>query len=442
MINLIFIPLCETNGSCGFHKLLFLVILVLPFQKFPTIFFENPEESKEVIILKLFTYLDEFAFIVSIVLVLWFILLKSAHYSLNLKDIPFTKYLLSLVAVSGISIIVNHVPILQGFFGIYDIVKNIIVIYVFTALYWSRDEFLAMIGWVKKIVIFLAIVGIIAEILALYGGIGVGYLVGSEENNRLGFYRVQSLTGYGSTNYLGMYALLGLFLIYTTTKSGIFKNLSLLATLCLIFLTFSRQAWIGLLVMSVLIKKRLLVPGLLIILGIGAMSLFGSDDYDPEVYYRTFTYCESFRLLRENPIFGAGVGMFGGLASTIFESPRYDDWSEYYRTLVYHMGSIDTFWPVIWGELGILGVIAFSLLWLSLFKRLKYMSNRFKTMRDVQMYTIGRILANYVVALVIMCFGTGLNCAFVVWTYFGLVGIYFSLYNQAQFQLKGKVRFQ
>lgn len=415
-----------------FHKLLFLVILVLPFQRFPTIFFERPEQYKEVIGLKLFTYLDEISFIISMVLVLWFILLKSPYYSLNLRNIPFTKYLLFLIAVSGISIIVNRVPPIQGLFGIYDIVKNIMVTYVFTALYWSRDEFLTIIGWVKKIVILLAIVGIIAEILALYGGIGVGYLVLSEEDKRLGFYRVQSLTGYGSGNYLGMYALLGLFLIYTTTKSGIKKKLSLLATLGLIFLTFSKQTWMGLFMMLVLTKKRLIVPGLLIIVGLTAMILFSSDDYDPEVYYRTFTYCESLKLLRANPIFGAGTGMFGGLASIIFESPVYDDWPEFHRNLGFNMGGIDAFWPIIWGEMGLLGVIAFSLLWSSIFRGLRYISNQFKTMGDVQMYNIGRILANYVIALVIMCFGTGLNGAFVVWTYFGLVGIYFSLYYKYQ----------
>lgn len=390
----------------------------------------------EFIVLRLYTYLDEISFIVAMTSILWFILLKVPHYSLNLKTIPFTKYLLFLIAVCVVSIIVNRVPFLQGLFGTYDIVKNIMVVYVFTALYWSKDEFLAMISLVKKIVILLVIVGIIAEILALYGEIGVGYLVTSEENKRFGFYRVRSLTGYGSTNYLGMYTLLGLFLIYTTTKSGLKKNLSLLATLCLIFLTFSRQTWIGLFMVLILIKKRLIVPILLIIVGIIAISLSDIESYDPELYYRTFAYCESFRLLRENPIFGAGTGMFGGLASKIFESPIYDDWTQYYRTMVYDIGSIDTFWPVIWGELGISGVIAFSLIWFSLFKGLRNIANRFKTIGDIQMYNIGRILANYVVALVIMCFGTGMNCAFVVWTYFGLVGIYFSINNRIQWQLK------
>ncbi|MEW6606962.1 MAG: O-antigen ligase family protein [bacterium] len=419
-------------------KILFLIILLLPFQRAPTIFFENQGEDIEFIAIRLFTYLDEISFIVAMTLILWFILLKLPHYSLNLKTIPLTKPLLFLIAVCVVSTIVNRVPFLQGLWGTYDIVKNIMVVYIFSALHWSKDEFLSMINLVKKIVIFLVIVGIIAEILALCGQIGVGYLVAPEENKRFGFYRVRSLTGYGSINYLSMYALLGLFLIYTTTKSGMKKNLSLLATLCLIFLTSSRQAWIGLFMMLVLIKKRLIVPGLLIIAGIIVMSLFDTESYDPELYYRTFAYYESFRLLRENPMFGAGTGMFGGLASKIFESPIYDNWPQYYRTLVYSIGSIDTFWPVIWGETGISGLIAFSLLWFSLFRGMQNIANRFKTIGDIQMYDIGNILANYAVALVIMCFGTGLNCAFVVWTYFGLTGIYFSLCNQMQLQLKEK----
>jgi len=417
-------------------KILFLLILLLPFQRFPNIFFERPEEAKEVIGLRLFTYLDELSFIISMMLVLSFILLRPSFYSLNLKNIPLAKCLFFLIAVSVVSMIVNHVPVLQGIFGIYDIVKNIVVVYVFAALYWSRDEFLTMIGWIKKIVMLLAIVGIIAEILALYGEIGVGYLVALENNNRLGFYRVQSLTGFGNINYLGMYALLGLFLIYATTKNSIKKFSSMLAVLCLIFLTFSRQAWIGLFIMLVLTKKRLIVPGLLIPITIALMTLYGSESYDTETYYRSFTYLESVRLLRENPIFGAGAGMFGGLASILFESPIYDDCPEYFRNMVNRMGSIDTFWPVIWGELGILGVIAFSLVWFSLFKGLAWMSNWFKKMGDVQMYNIGRVLKYYVLALFVMCFGTGLNAPFVVFTFFGLVGIYISLYRQSRVQLK------
>lgn len=295
-----------------------------------------------------------------------------------------------------------------------------------------------MIGWIKKIVILLAIVGIIGEILAFYGEIGVGYLVAPEEAKRFGLYRVQSLTGFGSINYLGMYALLGLFLIYATTKISIEKFLGILATLCLIFLTFSRQTWMGLFIMLVLTKKRLIVPGLLILISIALMTLYGSESYDPETYYRSFTYLESFRLLQENPIFGAGTGMFGGLASILFESPIYDDWPEYFRDMVNRIGSIDAFWPVIWGELGILGVIAFSLIWFSLFKGLGYMSNWFRNTGDGQMYNIGRILKHYIVALVFMCLGTGLNAPFVVFTFFGLVGIYISLYKQSRLQLEDK----
>ena len=183
-------------------------------------------------------------------------------------------------------------------------------------------------------------------------------------------------------------------------------------------------------------KKRLIVPGLLIPITIALMTLYGSESYDPEIYYRSFTYLESVRLLQENPIFGAGAGMFGGLASILFESPIYDDCPEYFRNMVNRMGSIDTFWPVIWGELVILGVIAFSLIWFSFFKGLVWMSNWFKKMGDVQMYNIGRVLKYYVLALFVMCFGTGLNAPFVVFTFFGLVGIYISLYRQSRVQLK------
>jgi hypothetical protein len=314
-------------------------------------------------------------------------------------------------------------------------------VYVFSSLYWTRDEFFSLIKWIKITVIILAIVGILGEFLAFYG-IGIGYLTAPEYLNRMGLFRVQSLSGYGSINYLAMYTLLGIFLIYTTTKNKKIKYLSIFLSVILLFLTFSRQAWLGLFVMLLLIDKRTRILGLFLIpilfLLMILISVYGIESYDPDKYYRAFTYIESLRLLKENYFFGAGIGMYGGLASILFESPIYNTWPDFFYDMVHSIGSIDAFWPVIWAETGILGFISFLLIYASLYRFIDKISETFKRYSDITMYKVGVVLKGYTIALIIMCFGTGLNSPMVSFTFFGLVGIYFSLYKQMRRELSNE----
>jgi hypothetical protein len=422
-------------------KILFFVILLFPFQRLPTIFFENLDQAKENLAFKIITYLDEMSFLMAIIMVLSFIAIKPKHYSFNFSKISFSKYVGAFVIIAFLSGIVNNVNIFQILFGIYDLIKNIAIVYVFSSLYWTRDEFFSLIKWIKITVIILAIVGILGEFLAFYG-IGIGYLTAPEYLNRMGLFRVQSLSGYGSINYLAMYTLLGIFLIYTTTKNKKIKYLSIFLSVILLFLTFSRQAWLGLFVMLLLIDKRTRILGLFLIpilfLLMILISVYGTESYDSDKYYRAFTYIESLRLLKENYFFGAGIGMYGGLASILFESPIYNTWPDFFYDMVHSIGSIDAFWPVIWAETGILGFISFLLIYASLYRFIDKISETFKRYSDITMYKVGVVLKGYTIALIIMCFGTGLNSPMVSFTFFGLVGIYFSLYKQMRRELSNE----
>ncbi len=411
-------------------RLLIVFLLMLPLQHLLKKVFAHNH-----LVVKLVAYSDEMSTLLMFGVLVTFVALRPRLYTFRMMELPTTIPLLLFVTVASFSMMFNSVSPLQGIFGIYDVVKNILVFYVFATLRWRREEFLSFVFWMKVIVIILAVTGIIAEILAVAGidpSLNPLVRMAGEHKKRLGLDRVISITGGGGVNYLGMYSLLGLFLIYATTKGKLKRFLGMFSTLGLIFLTFSRQTWMGLLAMMVLTKRKLIWPGLLIIVGIAAMTLPSVERLTPELYYRSFTYFEAFRVFLDHPVIGAGPGMFGGLASVLFRSPYYNEWPTFYRNMMYNLGSLDAFWPSILAELGVLGFLAYFYIWTALYRRISSISLWYKSNADTDLYNIGRVLKNYVVALVIMCFFTGLNKPFVIYTFFALCGIYLSLYYRGR----------
>ncbi len=410
-------------------KILIMFVLLLPFQHLLKTFSVSNK-----ILRKTIAYSDELSTLILIAVLFTFVALKPKVYKFRILEIPVTKPFFWFIFVASISMVWNSVPIFQAMFGVYDFTKSILVFYVFATLRWQRDELISFIFWIKVVVLFLAVVGITGQILVL-AGFDPGFIVrtAGEHKKRLGLDRVVSLTGTGGVNYLGMYSLLGLFLFYGTTKDKIKRYLGMFITVTLIFMTFSRQSWMGLFAMMVLTNRKLILPGILIVAGIAVMTLPAIGRYNPELYYRSFTYVQALNIFVDHPLIGAGPGMFGGLASVIFHSPYYEDWPTFYRGMMYRLGSLDAFWPAVFAELGFLGFWMYYLMWSSLHQRISKLSKWFKSQNDQGLYNIGTILKNYLVALVIMCFFTGLNKPFVIYTFFALCGIYLSLfYRQRQ----------
>ncbi len=152
---------------------------------------------------------------------------------------------------------------------------------------------------------------------------------------------------------------------------------------------------------------------------------------DPDSYYRLFAFVQSLKLLVEHPLTGSGPGMFGGLASILWNSPVYDTWPVYFRDMAFRIRSIDAFWPVVWGEYGMIGMTIYCAGWISLFRYLGKACVNFKNNGAQDLYNIGRVLQYFIIALIIMGFAGGLNSAFVVYTYFALVGIFISIYQRS-----------
>lgn len=186
----------------------------------------------------------------------------------------------------------------------------------------------------------------------------------------------------------------------------------------------------GLAVMMAAMRKVLLIPGLILVGLIVYMALTEVHIItDAEKYLRLFAYKEAFSLFRNHPVLGVGPGMFGGLASILFNSPYYNYWPTHFKDFVFNMGSVDSFWPVILAETGILGFIAYLMIFITLCTWLSNAARWYRTFDDTYMAALGKVARNYTLAVIIMCFFTGLNNPFVTYTFFSLCGIYLSVFS-------------
>lgn len=402
-------------------QFLVFVIFVLPFQKI----IETLATDGNVGWLHFIRYLDESTPIICLFFLVSFMLIKPSAY--RIVKIPSTKWIIIFLVSAFISLIWNRVAIAQGIFGIYDALKSILVLYVFANIRYKKDDFLKLLNGLRKIGFIVATFAIISEIAAILFGVGIGYF--AIEPKRFGLYRVVSLTGHGSHNYLGLYLILILLLSWPLIKPSI-KRISFAMTFFVaIFLTFSRQAWLCLGLILCFYKRKLILPAMALGVFISFWIVTEIQTQDMDNYYRGFTFLESIKILKEHPIVGVGPGMFGSLAASLWNSPYYADWPENLRIFSNNFRTFDSFWPWIWSEYGLLGLSIYLMIGASIFFYLKRIMRFYRERNETVMYNAGRSLRYFIVALGIMGFASGLNCAFVSFTYFAIAGMYISAYR-------------
>lgn len=421
-------PAIRFSISGALKKILFFFLIFLPFQSFPKTLFPSGNN----LLLNVINYSDEIVFLLSLAIALSFLLIRPSSYPL--VRFPGDKFI-GLFFFSGFtSLLINRVPLGQGFFGIYDVLKNIFVIYLFSTLHYSKEEFSKIVVGLSGLAFFLAAVGIAGEVLAAVFGLGIGTFV--FETKRLGLYRIISLVGRGNWNYFGIYLVLFLFLgtVVAENKNKLKKAVYRLTLLVSIFLTVSRQAWVGLGVVLIAMNKKLISVAIILFAAISLSFLGDSSQYSPDVYYRSFTLKESLKIFGQNPLLGAGPGMFGGVASVLFASPYYEAWPEFYRSMILKTRNIDMFWPWLIAEFGLIGALLYISIWVAIFFQLKKASRFFTAQHEPQLARVGRVLQYFILALAVMGMAGGLNAAFVAFTYFALCGVYLSVHRRYQYE--------
>ncbi|MBW7956520.1 MAG: hypothetical protein H3C68_01385 [Deltaproteobacteria bacterium] len=421
-----------------FRKGLLLIALFLPFQALPrTIWAEYNPGSDLPLPIKLSGQVDEATLFLSIALLFTFVCLRSGVYRLSFMGLG--KWITLFMAVSFVSIALNGVRPLQGLFGVYDLLKNIMFLFVFQMLRFGEKELQGFISALKYVGIILAIFAVIGELLALFFEAGIGILVA--DNVRYGLYRVLSLSGEGNHNYIGVFAVFVFSLIFIKREKRLDDFAALWMLAVLIMLTFSRQAWLGFVVMLFLLCRLntklaialLSVPLLLTAINFyeGISEILTADmSFDPEKYFRLYAFIYSLKILGEHIFLGLGPGTFGGLASILFESGVYEEWPAFFKEYAFRINGIDQFWPVVWAETGVMGMLAYSMIFVALYSRVRRAYAFFRKEGDIYMYSLGRALTGFTLVIVIMGFAGGLNSAFVIVSFLGTAGMYLSRFHE------------
>ena len=400
---------------------LLLVIFVLPFQKIIETFATNSNVDWFCFV----RYLDEAASVISLYVLISFVLIKPTVY--KIARLPLTKWIIIFLAIAFISLLWNRVAVFQGLFGVYDALKTLLVLYIFANLRYKKTDIIKLLNGLWKVGLVIAVVAIGAVIAAGVWNWGIEIFVTKQE--RFGLHRVISLTGTGSHNYLGLYMTLIFFLPWPLMELTAKKNFFSLILPVAIFLTFSRQAWLSFGLILCLLNKKLIPLGIVLVVVITPILFTEIQTYDMSKYYRGFTFIESVKILKEHPIFGVGPGMFGSLAASLWNSPYYVNWPEGLRNFSGNFRTLDSFWPWIWSEYGLVGLSAYLAIWTSIFFYLKKIIGFYGSINERIMCKIGRVLRYFILVLGVMGCVSGLNCAFVSFTYFAMVGMYISAYH-------------
>ncbi|KAA3606092.1 MAG: hypothetical protein DWQ01_18015 [Planctomycetota bacterium] len=322
---------------------------------------------------------------------------------------------------SVISILLKRVPPLQGVFGIFDLGKAAFTFFLVQSIPWTGRQFRRAAQYALVGLLILAGFGVLGEFLAL-AGIENDW-VEEKSKSRLGLYRIVSLPGHGHTNFVGLACVLGIALVPSLARTWFTKIPLFLILFAAVVFSGSRQALIGLFFMSAIRGGRGILIGAIILGFLGAHYLSLAESYDPQYYYRAFTYLKSLEALQDNPILGVGPGMFCGVPAAMMGSPYHQTWPVFFAEMFEEMGSLDSYWPGVFAEVGLVGGLALVLALVGFGAHIRLAERRFQAVENYDIaHLVGR-LRGFLLGMVVMGFLTGLNKPFVSLTFFLLAGI-------------------
>jgi len=375
---------------------------------------------------RVFDLADKMSGFLFLFLVITFCTLKPEYF--KIPRLPLTRWLIIFFFYSLAIGCMNGVPFVQAIYGTIDLIRYFPFLYLFAMLKFGREEFFRAIKLLIQIGVILAVVGLWGLILALSLGLFINLLV--IESGRFIPYQIISLAGYESHIALGLYATLLFLLAYS--QKHLFARFSQIFLFLLMFFTVSRQSWISFLLLYSLFKRRkfmlILLPAISLVV---IFSLGHKLELNPKSYYRLFVFLESINILQEHPLTGIGPGRFGDTASFKFGgSPEYDSWPKLMRDFAFKLRGLDMFWPMVWGELGLIGLALYGGALISLFSYLKKAALSFRQSGNAPLFNVGKALQYYLVIFLTCGFALGLQYPLLLYPYFALVGIFVSLYEE------------
>ena len=420
------------------------ILLFLPFQRNIFNYVLTWSKSLSVII----AYLDE----ITIVVCLIFALIEMHKKRVNPGPYFFIlAFAIMILTMAGfISGLVNNNSLYITALGTFDYIKNFLVIFIYAIFFREFNEFKTIFRIILILGIVLGIVAIVQELWALssiyifdkdLSDKGI-YILRSLPKSikgstfdpwRLGMYRTPSLMK--NANMFGLYILF-IFTMYISIVRKI--NFSALGPLFMgALLSFSRMVCFSLVIVtgSQVIKGKkwfltLLLPVVLIVLllnlspetrGLKFSNPLVSSEEADSFNYRKHTKIKAVEIWKDNPFWGVGPGMFGGVISIKYKSPIYEAYAlEGYELYTKRYGSLDQFWPQALAETGLVGISAFAALFVSLFIIFYTLIGR---SANTELDGLLRGLMIYTMVVIIYSFGSGLNVTPIIFSFAAFAGM-------------------
>ncbi|MBC8550798.1 MAG: O-antigen ligase family protein [Nitrospira sp.] len=397
---------------------------------------------------KIIRYLDE-------VIILLLLPLAATQLLKNRSSLDQVHWIITipfvLLIISGmVSGFVNGNPLFNTVIGLFDHVKNFIVIYLFAAFFTEQVYIKKVIRALFVIGVIIAAVAVLQEVWALFSVYILNRDMLDVDNYlwrklpmkhnaayfsvmwRCGLYRASGLTIH--PNVMGVYSLL-ILTVYLSYK----KKASPLAVIALIggvFTSVSRIVYVAFVFLAGVwgVWKRKWFHVLIAVPFIIMMFCFQHEpdadvtempvknqqgEYNPySVHYRIYAKERALTVWKDHVIVGAGPGMFGGPVAKTFDSPLYEKYN--FTPNRATTDTLDQFWPYSLAELGVVGTLFMAAL-LSCISIL-FILRGLKS-SDIELRNLWLGLSSFIFVVFIYTMGNGLNIAGSMFTYCALAGI-------------------
>jgi len=359
---------------------------------------------------KALTYIDE-----TVILLIFGIILLDTFVSRRRVYLTPLCAGLAIIAITGtVGGLIGRTPALIVISDILIFFKGFMVFYIFSCFYYAEEKLKAGIKYFGMIGIVIVFLGL----LELYKPIEFRALTGNElleDYWRMGIPSVQSIFVHaGIFGWFCGFCALFSFALYLHEKKRSYIFLFLVFTLGVLIsmrvkaiVALVAAVSFGLWLYSARYKVRLV--GLIGIIAVIIMLFFGTQiygvfrqqfqEYQNPLKPRNVLYRTGVIIAEKHFPFGVGFGRFGGEIAARYYSPVYDRYKFSQIHGLWPKGRFlrDTFWPMILGELGFVGFIAYGGVMIFLF-RLLLKSYRRADTPFLKAFTLG-VLMVYIEAM-------------------------------------------
>jgi hypothetical protein len=345
----------------------------------------------------------------------------------NLKTITINVLIVILFLFGLLSGIVNKNPLLTTFLGVIWVFKSLVALYVGYNLAFNDKQRNSVLRLLYKISLLTAL---FTGIQILYGPLNPFF---NGVFNPFGFVLTSSgLNGFmDNPNKNGFMLLFGfLYVLISKVKYG-----RLLAAIFIIEIFFVQSRQIIIVLVLILLYyfitiRKNHVQVLVIFLGLVMGVLLFKDSLfhrfaheiprilDTGNYFRVKALKIGFDVLKDNMLVGSGPGTFGGIVAHLTNSPVHENYNLFehwsaYKNLDIVPVTIDMYWPHLFVEIGVIGMVIFMALYIKIHEKLKERSN--------ESSNFIRIL--FIVVCVMGFFSMSLESSYLVYPIFILIGI-------------------